>query len=141
MWGEILVLLSSQTTISERYMNKDKKVVDISTKRLRFLNQTGAEQGIATLGDLIKKVCGVDLLKVAVMAKIIEPLLRIEKQNPASFERKEKEYRQLVDTYNETTCLSLINTSKEEEWKHRPIFFALLMEKTLTEKIPGFETK
>lgn len=93
---------------------------------------------MGAMGDLMKKVCGIDLFKVAVIMQTIEPLLRIERQTPEAFQRKQREYLGVINSYDENTCLSLINNSKEEEWKHRPIFFFLLMERAFKKNIPGF---
>jgi|SRR3989344_310680 len=115
----------------------DNKIVDISQRKLGF-SQKGNEQGMGIMGSLFKKICGVDLLKVAVIMKTIEPLLRIQRQNPKTFERRRAVYVKIVNTYQEKTYLPLINNSSEEQWKRRPIFFALLIQKVLGEKIHDF---
>lgn len=118
-------------------MSNDK-IIDISARRLKLLNSKEAPQGIGAMGDLMKKFLGVDLLKVAVIMKTIEPLLRIERQAPKRFERKQGFYLKILNTYDEKTYLHLIHNSNEEQWKRRPIFFAGLVEKVFGKKIPDF---
>lgn len=118
-------------------MSNDK-VVPISAKRLGFLNPKEAEGGVAALGKVMKEFCGIDLLKVGMIMKTIEPLLRIEERTPEAFERKRKEYREAINAYDEKTSFSILNNSKEEELKRRPIFFSLLIERAFKKNIPDF---
>lgn len=110
-----------------------KNVVDLSARRMGYLTPKDAEGGMAVMGELMKSVCGIDLLRVAVIMKMIEPLLRIEEQTPASFEKKKRLYGKIVSTYDQAMCASLIDTSTESEWKRRPVFFLILLQKATGE--------
>ena len=116
----------------------DKKVVDLSAKRVESLLSTDSVQGMKIMGDLLKETCGIDLLRVVVMMKMVEPLLRIERQDPANFEKKRKEYLAIIRSYDASTYLPLLNNSPDGEWKRRPIFFQLLVEKAFHMEILDF---
>ncbi|MDE1925399.1 MAG: hypothetical protein KGH79_04475 [Patescibacteria group bacterium] len=119
-------------------MSSDKKIIDLSARRLERLGAKNSEHGIAVVGKLTEEVCGVNLLKAAMMAQVIAPLVRtVQRENPAAFKRRGELYRKMINSYDDTTCHFLINTSTAERWKQRPIYFYLLAQKALGKIVPG----